>query len=229
MAFLLLVACSGVRCPEGYVAARVEGVPACVGAASYCTQDEQCTSAQFDCARPCVPVAVNSLFALDAKDAAARCNREGIRCKQVPYVEHVCAKSQCVAIPHTADELVPLPVFEEVEEGKQACYAVSGGDALVRLHVLNAASLNLNQVEALFNVSLKNGSSVMVSANLLNESIRPNESRRVEQKIINATPREVYLFAVRPVAAKGITLGVRNADTVAHLNVTECGNSVGNA
>ncbi len=221
-ALLLLVACSGVRCPQGYVAEEVDGENACIGAASYCTRDEQCTSARYDCASPCVPKSVNSLFAIVAHEAESRCNVTGIRCRQVPYVEHSCVKNQCAAVAHTAEELIPQPDYREVVAGKVACYERHGFDSILRLNVSNNASLPLQQLEAYVNISLRNGSMFVARVDLLNKTLLPSESVAISQRIANATPQDISIFAVRPIQGRGAAFGVRNEDVVASAEVLPC-------
>lgn len=219
---LLLVACSGVRCPDGFVVAEVGNSPACISAVSYCVSDEQCTSARFDCSRPCAHLPVNVLFSAVAREKESSCDRLAIRCKQVPFVDNRCVSNQCVSVARAADELIPQPVYREVVSGKIVCYEKQGFDSVLRLNVLNNASVPLRQLEARVNLSLRNGSTVLAEVSLLNESLPGGSSVEVKQYIQDAVPLEVFIFAVRPVEGNGVLVGVKNKDDVVRAVVLLC-------
>ena len=218
---LILIGCSSAACPEGFVSSTLNESRACISAVSYCTSDDQCTSARFDCAQPCAHLPVNILFSSNAREKENTC-KSSTNCPQVPIVENKCLAHQCVSLAKTANELIPPPVFREVISGKNICYELEGRNAIVHLDILNNATTPLTQIETVFNVTFTNGSRALVPINLLNETLDSGESRQIQKKLVNATPHEAFLFAVRPVTSKNITVAVRNRDSVGYTAITPC-------
>lgn len=219
---VLLVACAPKMCPQGFVSAQVNESAACISSMSYCVSDKQCSSAQYDCSRPCAHLAVNVLFSARAQEQSQLCDRSAVRCRQVPYVDARCVSNQCVAVPHYADELIPVPAFLEVAPNKSVCFEKRGIDSIVRLNVLNNATIPLQQLEAYVNVSLRNGSVFLAKVDLLDAALLPNESAQIRRLVKNATPLEIHIFAVRPVQGKGVSFGVKNSDTAASAKIVQC-------
>lgn len=223
---VLLVSCVQPMCPDGFVSSTLNDSRVCISALSYCVSDDQCSSAQFDCKRPCVNLPVNVLFSLTAQEKARSCDVSGVRCKQVPFVDNRCVGRQCVSTPHTAEELIPQPAYQEVVPGKIVCYERRGFDSILRLNVLNNASIPLQQLEAYVNVSLRNGSTLIAQVDLLNKSLSAGESFEVKQRINGAVPSSIFVFAVRPVKGQGVEFGVKNEDIVFSSTIHSCGEKV---
>lgn len=205
----MLVACS---CPEGSV--KLDG--RCIGQASFCQSNNECSSAKFVCAKPCVNEPVNVAFLDEAKVKASQCPKT-IACRDMPeFIETWCEDNVCRArTRHSGDFVAPVNLIE-VRPGARACMRRGLNGSQVRIQVFNNDSLPLENIQAVIigTEPVSSERNATTQRELLLFPIKPMEFQNVSIPVMRELGgvASLTLFARRHIRFSGFDAGVVSSD-----------------
>lgn len=218
---VLVVACS---CPEG----SIEFGGKCIGQASFCQSNKECSSAKFVCSRECVNEPVNVAFLEKAKAKEKSCPRT-VACRDSPeFIETWCEDNVCRASTKYAGDFVSPVQLLDVMPNAKACVRKGLNGSMIRLTVFNNDSLPLENIQAIImgSAPLSADMNASTQRELLFSPIPPLVVRNVSIPILPALGdvAQVSLLAVRHVRFSGFDAGsvVGDRSPVRLANVSAC-------